>query len=182
MANQYTDHTTQAQSDAARANGAQSHGPVTPEGKAASSRNNTKHGLYSNITTPLASEDHDLFLQKLAEYYAEFDPQSPAERDLVDTLVSCQWRLHRICTLDAAALDHAIGAQSGDVNTNYAAIDPPTRAALAYEKLATTSRVLDAYRRFESTVGRQYDRALRALERLQQRRKKNSSADSNPAL
>ena len=48
--------TTDKQREAARRNGAKSKGPVTAAGKARSSRNNFKHGIYSK-TADLTFEE-----------------------------------------------------------------------------------------------------------------------------
>src|SRR5215467_1114093 len=59
--------TSEKKAAAARANGALSHGPTTPEGKARSSQNALQHGLFST-TVVLATEDPEEFRALLDDY------------------------------------------------------------------------------------------------------------------
>jgi hypothetical protein len=60
-------------SAAARANGALSHGPITPEGKARSSQNARKHGLLSDIAA-IRAEGKEAFNDFELGYYHRFQP------------------------------------------------------------------------------------------------------------
>ena len=142
-------------------NGAKSQGPTSPEGKARSSRNAEKHGMYTNavLLHHESAEDFDALRE---DYYCQFAPASRAETDLVDRMIAATWRLRRLSALESAALDHAIDAQRSDVDAIYENLDPETRAHFAFEQLAE-GVTLATYGRFQSTQLRQYDRALRNL-------------------
>jgi hypothetical protein len=85
---------TDTQNQASRTNGARSRGPVTSEGKAISSRNSTKSGIYANSEIIPGENPDDL--QALADSYrAEYQPQGPTESALVDMLVHSEWLLRR---------------------------------------------------------------------------------------
>ncbi len=59
--------------EASRRNGAKSQGPVTPEGKARSSQNATKHGLDSRIVV-LANESQFEYDDLLSDYVHRYSP------------------------------------------------------------------------------------------------------------
>src|SRR5260370_33858965 len=78
----------------ARANGAKSRGPKTPEGKAVSSMNALRHGLTASRPL-LPGESQESFEELLKEYMEEYDPDGPAERDVVHRMVVSTWREQR---------------------------------------------------------------------------------------
>jgi DNA-binding ferritin-like protein len=86
---------SEAQKEASRINGAKSHGPVTDEGKAVSSQNAVKHGLYSHAAT-LINEDAEDFQAVLADYRAIHQPADREEDDIVRTMASAQFRKERM--------------------------------------------------------------------------------------
>lgn len=91
---------SEAQRAAARANGARSRGPVSPEGKARASRNAFRHGLCSPaILAP--GEDPAAFDRLLADLRAEHRPKSPSEDLLVERLAVAFWKLARCDRLEA---------------------------------------------------------------------------------
>jgi len=82
---------TQAQIDAARRNGAKSHGPKTPDGKAISSMNALRHGMTAKAVL-LTNENPEAYCKLAASYYEKFQPTDDVERDLVDEMVVAKWR------------------------------------------------------------------------------------------
>src|SRR6266849_4366931 len=95
---------SELKSQTARANGAKSRGPVTPEGRAASSRNSLSHGFAAKSVV-LPTESQEDFQSLLDSYVDQFDPQGGVEMDLVQTMAAARWRLRRICSIETALLD-----------------------------------------------------------------------------
>jgi len=145
-----------------RANAAKSTGPKTPGGRRNSSRNATTHGLLANSIL-IDGESKPRFLQLVASLVNEFEPSTPSEHMLVETMAVARWRLMRIWTLEAAAINHEQRLQSGtDAEEN-----PPVRTAMAVDKLAER-RGRENLSRNEVRYDRQYHRAadrLRLLKR-----------------
>ncbi len=69
--------TSKRRQEASRRNGALSQGPVTPEGKARSSRNATVHGCLAKMIT-FDDGEAEVFNAILAEYTARFEPRDPS--------------------------------------------------------------------------------------------------------
>ena len=95
---------TPAQSEASRQNGARSHGPATPEGKARSALNGTRHGLRGSTFTLLPDEDPAAWAALLDGYLARFRPADAAELACVERLAACDWREGRLLRLEAEML------------------------------------------------------------------------------
>ena len=68
----------EAQRAAARANGAKSQGPTTPDGKAKSALNSLRHGLLAGLLV-LRTESDSKFLAILNGYLDEYHPEGQTE-------------------------------------------------------------------------------------------------------
>ena len=80
-----------------RANSRHSKGPCSPAGKQRSSLNALCHGLTSR-TVVLPSEDLAAYQRLTQEFFGEYQPQGPTEKQLVQELAAAAWRLNRILT------------------------------------------------------------------------------------
>jgi hypothetical protein len=85
-------------------NATHSIGPRTEEGKARSSQNAIKHGLTSNKRLLLPDEDEEEFRRFEAELKHTYMPLNYVEAELVDDIISIQWRRKRAAALEARIL------------------------------------------------------------------------------
>lgn len=143
------------QLQASRANGAKSRGPATAAGKSISSRNSTRHAVLANTLT-LEIELKDSFLDLAAKLHDEFQPQTPFEESLVESMAAARWRLWRIWSIESASLNLEVSRQTA---TEHCA----SRVALALKELSDQSRSLDLMSRYEVRYERQYLRCHRRL-------------------
>src|SRR5205823_3127612 len=104
---------TEKRSQAARANGAKSRGPITPEGKAVSSQNATTHGLLAG-TVCLTAESSAAFQEDIAQYFERLQPADNIEKDLVEDMFSASWRLRRAWSIEKSMFDRAMGLKTDD--------------------------------------------------------------------
>ena len=146
----------------ARANGARSRGPVTPEGKVRSARNALVHGLTA-ATIVLGNEDPAQYESLRAAYLAWFQPRNTIEVDLIDEMASAKWRHRRALSIESAALDLEMDAQREQVARDFEEISEDVRMALAFDAKARDARTLPILDRYEGRLSRQYTRALRML-------------------
>ncbi|HTS50894.1 MAG TPA: hypothetical protein VMH05_23270 [Bryobacteraceae bacterium] len=100
---------TPSRTSANRLNALHSTGPRTDSGKQRSSLNALRHGLTSQ-TAVLPSEDPAAYQLHCDQFRAEYDPQTPSERQLVQELADTAWRLNRVPLLEAGLLATAAGA------------------------------------------------------------------------
>jgi len=164
---------SQRQIDANRANGAKSHGPSSPEGRAISSQNGIRHSLFAKAVL-LQGESTERFELLLATMRDELQPRNEIESGLVDTLALAKWRQMRVWALETAALNKEIRKQETACDEHDALNeDASTRAAIAFRVLGDQSRYLDLMTRYETRYDRQYNRTLDRLLRL---RKNSDSA------
>ncbi|HXK06755.1 MAG TPA: hypothetical protein VMS37_30450 [Verrucomicrobiae bacterium] len=96
-----------------RANGARSRGPKTPEGKARSSQNATRHGLRSKSVL-MRNEDPEALQRLLDMYVSRLGPLGTAEMSLVEEMVAASWRHRRSLSLERDTLELEMQNHSGD--------------------------------------------------------------------
>jgi hypothetical protein len=158
--------TSAAQAAASRANGALSHGPVTPEGKCRSSLNATRHGLAGRVVV-LPSEDMAQFQEFSRQLVHSLDPRSPFEQDLAQTIADQQWRLNRIRSIEdgmLASFQSGISVTDPDhpeIATTLAA----SRAFLEHSKAFVNLTI------YEQRIHRMMEKTLQQLRQLQAERK-----------
>ncbi|HKD07116.1 MAG TPA: SEC-C metal-binding domain-containing protein [Bryobacteraceae bacterium] len=75
-------------------------GPRTPEGKARSSQNATKIGLYTARDFILKGEE-DEYIEGFNDLMRELDPQTPLEKLFATEIMSANWRLRRCRVIEA---------------------------------------------------------------------------------
>ncbi len=141
---------TPAQIEASRRNGAQSRGPVTPQGKAVSSLNATRHGLLARSVL-LGGEDPALFRSLLEDLVRRYRPADNVELGYVEQIAAASWRLRRAELLETAVLNRRIRVP----------IDDPMLA-----RLAEHTRDLELLHRHQERLARAGQRAVNALLRL----------------
>ena len=166
---------SQRRINASRANGRQSRGPVTPEGKARSAANSTRHGLAAPEVTArsvvLGTESRALFDQLHQALIEEHNPATASEALLVEELAVCRWRMQRNWTRETslgdiwmAKLDERLVAWN-----KAPVVDPDHRDALAFRDLALDGHSLPLLLRYEARLSHQFDRCLQRLHALQSR-------------
>ena len=151
---------TEKQIAANRANAAKSTGAKTPAGKAIVSQNATRHDLLAKSFV-LKRECSSRFKTFVESFYAEYNPSTPTETALVDTMATARWRLIRMSNLEAAIIDHeyALDSESADLTT-------PARATLAYRRATDAGRSIELMNRAEARLQQQFNSAFDRLHLL----------------
>ncbi len=157
---------SEARRAAARANGAKSHGPVTPEGKARSAMNGITHGLTAE-TLVLTTGSKAGYEALLASYWTEYNPQGETESYYVEELAVSQWLRRTTLAMITALLDVTMDRMDKEITGEFDKIDNVTRTALAFAKQAGESAALALLHRYAASHARQYNRSLDKLRHLQ---------------
>lgn len=85
-------------------NGRLGAGHKTPEGKAASAKNSTKHGLTAKEAV-LATESESDFEALHHQYICQYQPDGVQQRFLIQQLAESEWRLRRARRLETLFLN-----------------------------------------------------------------------------
>jgi hypothetical protein len=158
--------------ETARINGTKSNGPVTEEGKSASSQNSLKHGLTSSRVV-LPHESQEEFDRLEASFINRFKPYDEVEHELVHEMAAARWRLRRVEGMEAALFKKALKNQQEALGPDADAMDIQDAA---YAEVAE-SKSLRMLSRHQSQLRRSYEKAWRELELIQQCRVAESEED-----
>lgn len=145
-----------------RANSQRSTGPRTRAGKLRSSLNALTHGL-TGQTVLLPTEDPALLQRHTQEFFDEYQPQGPTERQLVQELIDTSWRINRVPALEADVLSRAANPPTPEAAIQFDIVD----AHLAIDKLALYSHRLS----------RQFHKTLEQLREIQAERRQTETRD-----
>jgi hypothetical protein len=162
---------SELKSQTARANGAKSHGPITPEGKVRSSLNSRRHGLAS-ASILMDGESEEDFQQLRADFLNQFHPQTAVEADLVDVMAIARWRLRRLLAIEAHLFDQEILNRSDEIKyrSKRKPMEQEDRLAFVFQTLADNGNSLTLLLRYEGSLNRTFDKALKQLLQLQSTR------------
>lgn len=159
---------SELKSETARINGAKSHGPVTPEGKARSSANSRRHGLTASVL--IDGESDEDFQLLLADFMGQFQPHTGVEADLVEVMAIARWRLRRLHAIETNLFEQEMVRHRKEIKANFKEIDQEGRMAFVFQKMGDTSNSLILMIRYEGPLNRSYDKALKHLLQLQSTR------------
>jgi len=162
--------------ESARANGAKSKGPVTPEGKEKSSQNATKHGLSASRIV-LSCESGEEYQALCDDYFTRFHPHDQAERDQVIVMINSIWRQRRFWNVETGAMNLRVEEREEDLQKNYDEVTDQMRVAKAF---SWEMGLLKAIDRHEIRILRQYQRALKTLQELQKNPDPAPQNEPNP--
>jgi hypothetical protein len=166
---------SELKSETARINGAQSHGPITPEGKARSAANSRRHGLTSSALIDGESEEH--FQLLLADFMDHFQPQTAVETDLVEVMAIARWRLRRLLAIETRQFELEMLRRREQIDEDFTGMDHDDRLAFVFQNMGNSIALLI---RYEASINRSYDKALKQLQQLQSSRPSVPSSGPPP--
>ena len=156
---------SEARQAASRANGAKSRGPVTPEGKARSSKNAVTHGILARSLT-LSDGDAELFQTLHLSYMQRFTPRDQPEHDLIEEAVYAKWQMCQAWMMHARTLKLQIINDLPEIDADWDALPMIDRQTLALAKSLKDSTVLPNLERYARQLGAQADRAIKLFMQL----------------
>jgi hypothetical protein len=158
---------SERQHEANRRNAAKSHGPKTPEGRAAVRLNALKHGFTAaEIILPTVEEQID-FEQFRAAFEEEHQPVGPTEEVLVEDMVIARWRLNRIRKMEPGFFALRQEVLKKRVKDDFSSLDAQAHLALIVRTDAEYTDTLGKMSRYEGRFERTFYKALKELQRLQ---------------
>jgi hypothetical protein len=162
---------TPKQIEANRRNAQLSTGPRTEAGKAAASKNALKSGMHARSLVIFDENISDLETL-FREYFDRFQPATPEERALVDTLANAEWILRRLRRIEPELWQTTFNNYDRH-NPTFKQVNTPL--AFIYTGIA---KDLDQLQIRINSFDRAYHRALTDLTRLQKERKAAETAET----
>jgi len=150
-------------------------GVRTDEGKARSSRNAERFGLYSQRCPVLSTEDSNLFEELRDRHFAEYQPVGTTEVNLVEELTVITWRIRRYWPASVVVVELEMSVQAEHIARIQPTITHQERTGLAVRKVFEKSHTLRDIDRMESRLLRSQERLIRLLHDLQKDRQPKSA-------
>jgi hypothetical protein len=144
------------QIEANRLNAQKSTGPRSVEGKAVSCFNATKTGIDAKSQIIRGEDPADL-QTLIAEYQERWQPATPEQRLLVDTLIDCEWLLRRFRKAEA---------QLWQSKMQELEVWKPKPEGLLGDTFSRGCEQFSRLQRRIDSTNRNYHRALKELQRL----------------
>ena len=158
--------TSRRRQEASRRNGALSHGPVTPEGKARSSRNAVTHGCLAQILT-FTPEEREHFDRMHQCYIARFEPRDQVELDLVEEITWAKWQMRQAWIYETTAIQLRMEQDAREVDSEWKTLAHYDRRVLAILSSAADGNAIPNFQRYARTLALQADRSIKSLMELQ---------------
>jgi hypothetical protein len=128
-----------------------------------------RHGL-SSQSVVLPHEDGEQFQQLVQDHIDQFQPQTAVQMDLVEAMAAARWRLRRLYAVETAVFDNEMERRAEDIDDQFTDISDVGRLGWVFQKLADYVRTLAHLTRYEGSLNRSFDRALKQLHLLQSAR------------
>ena len=90
----------------------------------------------------------------------QFQPQTAVETELVEVMAAARWRLRRLLAIETHQFDLEM------TRRKRTGLDHEDRLADAFQKLSNTGNILALLLRYEATINRSYDKALRDCQEI----------------
>lgn len=158
-----------AQINANQQNAKLSTGPLSPEGKAVSSRNAVTHGLCAGFAV-LPHEDREAYEHLLSSYRETFQPRNEHEFFLVKRMVESRWKLDRLQRMETALIKQMTGQE----------LNLDADAVIVTAMLAGNGNAYASLQRYTAAAERSYYQAKRELERERAAAAKPAALSARP--
>ena len=165
-----------SRAEAARENGRKSHGPVTPEGKARSSRNALKHGLSSRRIV-IGTEEEEEWREFRDECHETLKPIGAIELGYADEFAASRWRLQRCLGIETSIFDYQFAMQKIYDEKKCANMDGVDKTGMAFKSAKDD---LTALGRYETRIRRSGERAFANLLKFQSIRQNEPNPPDEP--
>lgn len=165
-----------ARTQANRLNAQKSTGPSTPQGKAASSRNATRHGLFCKHLL-LEGESAQELAEMKDGLLRRLNPRDHMELRVCDQIIACHWKLLRIraaekdAFADQARLLKEQHKQTGDAGANCVdqPLPEPSAGSLLFRMLdKAANSTIERLSKYEARICNQLQKHMKELRTLQE--------------
>jgi hypothetical protein len=148
-------------------NANKSTGPITPEGKARSSQNSTKHG-FTGQSLVLVPEEREHYAAHVEAYFDRYQPFDHETRQLTQQLADAHWSIHQIF-VQQANLISLLNSATSELSQTATAVETLAAIAPLAKSLQTYTLYEQRRRRAAAVIQQQLETLL--SERVEQAEK-----------